>query len=84
VTGRLRQFDRDLNVAACGVRITAKLVGRVDEVLSNLAVDSRQTDIETSRERVSAACHAQVHFGVNGHVSRQLDLRFAGLDLNRA
>jgi hypothetical protein len=80
----LDQVDRDLNVAACGLRITAELVGRVEQVLSNLAIDSRQADIETSREGVSVACLAQVHFGVNGYVSRQLDLRFAGLDLNRA
>ena len=36
----LDQVDRDLNVTAYGVRITAQLVGRVDQVLSNLAVEA--------------------------------------------
>ena len=54
VTVRLRpgldQFHHDFNVAACGVRITAELVVCVEQVLSNLVIDSRQADIETSRE----------------------------------
>ena len=81
---RLDHVDRDVDVAACGVGIRAQLVRRVHQSLGNFALQTRKADVETGREDVSAVGCAQVHFGVNGHVSWQLDLRFAGRELDRA
>jgi hypothetical protein len=55
----------------------------VHESLGGLAVHARQTDVEASREAEDAMRRSQVDLGVNGHVSRQRDLLFAGDELDR-
>ena len=56
---------------------------RVHQSLGNFALQTRQADVETGREAVSAASCAQVHFGVNGQLSWESDLPFAGRELYR-
>jgi hypothetical protein len=51
--------------------------------LGNFALQTRQADVETGSEAVSAASCAQVRFGVNRHVRWQSDLPFAGRELYR-
>src|SRR6266403_793300 len=75
--------DRDVDVAACGVGVRAHLVRGVHESLGSLAVNTRQTDVEASREAEDAMRRSQVDLGVNGHVSRERDLLLTGDELDR-
>src|SRR5271157_3644833 len=61
--------DLDIDVAASGIRVRAQLVGVLYQVLSDLARDSRQADIEARCESVGAMRRSKVHFGVDGHVT---------------
>ena len=79
----LDQVDRDVDIAPCGVGIRAQLVRLVHQSLGNFTLQTRQADVETGREAVSAASCAQVHFGVNRHVRWKSDLPFAGRELYR-
>jgi hypothetical protein len=72
------QVNDDVDVATYGFRIRTGLVRGVCQGLSHFAIQTRQTDVEARLEGVSAVGQTQVHFGVNGQVSRDLDFHFAG------
>jgi hypothetical protein len=58
-------------------------VRRVHQSTGNFVLQTRQANVETGREAVSAASCAQVHFGVNRHVRWEGDLPFSGRKLYR-
>src|SRR5258708_40071852 len=64
------QFDRNIDVAACGFRVRTNLVRFVDQGLGGVAIDTRQADVQTSTEKVATVRHVQIHFGVDRDVSR--------------
>ena len=77
----LDQIDRYVDVAASCVGIRAQLVRRFHQRLSEFALQTRQADVETGREGVSAAGCTQVHFRVDCDVRRESDLLLAGGEL---
>ena len=50
----------------------------IHQALSDVALHTRQADVEASAEEVAAVRQVQVHFGVDGDVGRQRDFLFAG------
>jgi hypothetical protein len=68
--GRFRQtFSEghlDIDVSTGGFGIRACLVRAVQNRLRDLTVQSRQADIETDAEEVTAFVRAKAHFGVEG------------------
>jgi hypothetical protein len=58
-------------------------VRRVHRGLGKFVLQIRQAHVETGSEALSAASCAQVHFGVNGQLSWESDLPFAGRELYR-
>src|SRR5208283_257255 len=77
-------FDvRDnVDVAVCGFGIWTLLVRTVHQRLGDFAIYAREVDVEASLNEVTAAGCAQIHFGVNGELSRQLDFHSGGHDLD--
>ena len=53
------------------------------QALSKFAIHTRQTDVEASLDELSAVGHAQVHFGVDGRLSWELNPHFTGRQAHR-
>jgi len=66
------RFDvRDnVDVAVGGFGIWTFLVRGVHQRLGDFAIYTREVDVEASLNEVTAAGRAQIHFGVNGDLSR--------------
>src|SRR5438128_1079893 len=79
----LDQVNRDVDVPSRGFRIRTSLVRAIYQRLRDLSLQTRQADIETSLEKVPVVTSPKVHFGVDGHVRRELHLHFGGNKLYR-
>jgi hypothetical protein len=67
----------NVDVAARGFGIRTGLVRAIHQPPGNVAIQTRQANVEASLERV-ASVETQVHFGIYGRIGRELDLHFAG------
>src|SRR6266851_9157068 len=71
--------DRNVDVAPCSVGICACLgVSDVHNGLSDFALQAWQADVKPCAKEVTVARIAQVYFGIEGCVSRKLDLHLVG------
>jgi len=59
-------------------------MGLIHQRLRQLALHPRQTDVEVCTEEQAAVSLVQVHFGIDGHWSRQCDFSFVSGERNRA
>src|SRR5579859_6754664 len=76
--------DRNVDVAPCRLRVRALEVRTLHNLLGDFAVYPRQADVEPSLNEVVAIVRAQVHFGIDGGISRQPDLHFGCDQLDRS
>src|SRR5579864_1787406 len=71
--------ERNVDVAPCSVGIcTCLSVRGVHNGLGDFALQARQADVKPCSEKVNIARIAQVYFGIDGWVSRKLDLQLVG------
>src|SRR5271165_5903556 len=75
-------LDGDIAVRGLGVR--ANPVRSMDQLLRDLAVEARQTDVEARRQEEGAVGEVQVDLGVDRYIARERDLLFGGSELDRA
>ncbi len=78
------QVDRNIDVAAGGFGVRARLVRGIHQGLGDVALQTGQADVETSLKEVSVPGLAQIYFGVDNRVSREGNLCFSGRELHRA
>src|SRR5215207_340864 len=71
VSGRSDDPDRHVDVAASCLGIGADPIRFLDDGLSDLALGTRQADVEASAEEVPAVHQAQIHFGVDTCLGRK-------------
>jgi hypothetical protein len=71
-----------MDVAACSAGIRANLVRSIHEGFGRLVFRPGQADIETGGEAENAVRRAEINLGVDGRVSRERDLHYAGHDLD--
>ena len=64
------QFDNDVDIVPCCFGIRACLVPGVHQGLGDFALQTWKADVEASLKEEIPADSAQVHFGVNGGLSR--------------
>src|SRR5258706_3885717 len=71
--------ERDFDIAPCSVGICTCLAVRgVHNGLGDFALQTRQADVKPCSEEVKVARMAQVYFGIDGYVSRKLNLHAVG------
>src|SRR5258706_14487649 len=71
--------ERDFDIAPCSVGICTCLAVRgVHNCLGDFALQTRQADVKPCSEEVNVARMAQVYFGIDGYVSRKLNLHAIG------
>lgn len=72
--------DQNIDVAACGFRVGACLVGRVSQGFSYVSIQTGKAYIETGLERVCSVLKAEVYLRVYGRIGRKNDFHFTGGD----
>jgi len=72
------QVGLDMDVAMRRLGVRADPVRRVDQRLRNLAVDTRQADVEAYLEDIGAAVEDQVDFCINYRQGREGNLPLGG------
>src|SRR5712692_987848 len=71
----LHHVERNVDVAPCSIGICTFLAVRgVHNGLGDFALQARQADVKPCAKEVNVARIAQVYFGIDGCVSRKLDL----------
>ena len=76
--GTLGYVEGDLYVAAGGAGVGADLVSGLNQLVRGFGIDSGQADVQPGRKLKLSVSGAEVDFGVDGGIGRQIDFSFAG------